>query len=172
MNRVLRIERWVALSLLIHGPGGIGLCQESSPRRVALTGNATGDEGGMDLGCAYKAKRIAAERIPWDTAKAALARLRTEARDRAFAVVVDGKKMQWTRPTVTRATIISLFGLPGNAKLEVVEKDGRTGHSRTRRKSISHKGSSSSAFLETMRVGRTGHLEEFPGVPGLLRRTL
>jgi hypothetical protein len=71
-------------------------------------------------------KRIAVEKRLWETAKTALKELREERPAKAFTVVVDDRKMEWKQPAITRATLFALFGLPEDARLEVVERDGQT----------------------------------------------
>jgi hypothetical protein len=71
-------------------------------------------------------KRIAAEKALWLAARSVLAKLREAEEAQTFTVALDGKKMTWKKPTVTRAIIISLYGLPDDVKIEVVEKDGQT----------------------------------------------
>lgn len=70
-------------------------------------------------------KRIAAEKVLWSTAKSVLAQLRNNAEAKTYTVVLNGKRLGWKGPTITRTTLIELYGLPKDVQIEVVEKDAQ-----------------------------------------------
>ena len=70
-------------------------------------------------------KRIAEEKSLWQTAKSALDNIRKKPENKKLKIVLDGKQMDWKQPTITRAIIISLYGLPEDVQIDLVEKDGQ-----------------------------------------------
>jgi len=70
-------------------------------------------------------KRIAVEKELWVNAKSILAKERETQEAQTYAVILDGKKIDYKNPMITRKLIIALFGLPDDAKIEIVEKDGQ-----------------------------------------------
>ena len=69
-------------------------------------------------------KRIAQEKALWLIAKSALVKLR-KIKKTTYNVNLDGKVMKYNKEKLTRKTIISLYGLPGNVKIDVIEHDGQ-----------------------------------------------
>lgn len=69
-------------------------------------------------------KRIAQEMMLWNTAKSIFPKLRME-KKRTYKVVLDGKTMNYKQSTITRNTIISLYGLSDKVKIDIIEFDGQ-----------------------------------------------
>ena len=69
-------------------------------------------------------KRIAQETALWKNAKSVLVKLRKEQK-KDYEVTVNGKTMVYKKSTIRRKTIISLFGLRDDIRIDVIEKDGQ-----------------------------------------------
>jgi hypothetical protein len=83
-------------------------------------------------------KRIAQEMALWKTAKSGLKKLRQEKRKK-YVIVVDGKAMNYKRSTVSRKTLVSLYGFADDVKIDVIEQDGQNRRLRDKEKiSLAH----------------------------------
>ena len=68
--------------------------------------------------------RVEVERKQWQAMKDANATARATP-VKTFGVVLDGRRMEFSRSTIDAATVLSLFGSPNNTPLEVLERDGQ-----------------------------------------------